>query len=110
MISKRGTRKKKHKDQLADDGIIYDSTLSGIGVQTTREEKDQATIQALEELVFGGKVSFKRSRDRKDSEDEEGSDDEVPSKYDTTGLQTESVWVDEDDEIIRYNCCKFNRQ
>ena len=98
MIRRRGTRK---KDQPADEGFIYDRTPSGVGVQTTREEKDRVTVQALEELVFGGQVSF-HARDREDSAEEE-SDDEVPSKYDTAGLQTESAWVDEDDEVIRYN-------
>lgn len=102
MIRRRGKQKKKQKDQPADEGFIYDSTPSGIGVQTTREKKDNVTIQALEELVFGGQVSFKPIHDRKDSIEEE-SDDEVPSKYDMTGLQTESAaWVDEDDEIVRY--------
>lgn len=102
MLRRRGTRKKKRRDQpAADEGFIYDSTSSGVGVQTAQEEKDHVTIQALEELVFGGQVSFKHARDRKDSAEEE-SDDEVPSKYDMTGLQTESAWVDEDDKTIRY--------
>jgi len=97
----RGKQKKKHKDQTADEGFVYDTTPSGVGVQATREEKDHVTIQALEELVFGGQVSFKRARDSKESVEEE-SDDEISSKYDTTGLQIESAWVDEDDEIVRY--------
>lgn len=102
MIRRPGKQKKKRKDHPADDeGFIYDSTPSGIGVQSTRDEKDHVTIQALEELVFGGQVSFEPVRDRKDSTTEEETDDEVPSKYDTTGLQSESaVWVDEDDEIV----------
>lgn len=105
MIRRPGKQKKKRKDHPTDDeGFIYDSTPSGIGVQSTRDEKDHVTIQALEELVFGGQVSFEPARDRKDSATEEETDDEVPSKYDTTGLQSESaVWVDEDDEIVRYS-------
>ena len=103
MIRRRDKQKKKRKDQLAGEGFVYDSNPSGIGVQTTQEEKDDATIQALEELVFGGQVSFKPARDRKDSSEEDSDDDDVPFKYDTTGLQTESAaWVDEDDEIVRY--------
>lgn len=99
MLRRRGTRKKKQRDQpAADEGFIYESTPSGVGVQTAQEEKDHVTIQALEELVFGGQVSFKHARDSA----EEESDDEVPSKYDMTGLQTESAWVDEDDETVRY--------
>lgn len=104
MIRRRDKQKKKRKDPVAGEGFVYDSTPSGIGVQTTQEEKDNATIQALEELVFGGQVSFKPARGTKDSTDEESEgDDDVPSKYDTTGLQTQSAaWVDEDDEIVRY--------
>lgn len=101
MIRRRDKQKKKRKDQPADEGFIYDTTPSGIGVKTPRGETDHVTIQALEELVFGGQVSFKPVRDRKDSTDEE-SDDKAPSKYDTTGLQRESAaWVDEDDETVR---------
>lgn len=100
MIRRRDKQKKKRKDQPADEGFIYDTTPSGIGVKTPRGETDHVTIQALEELVFGGQVSFKPVRDRKDSTDEE-SDDKAPSKYDTTGLQRESAaWVDEDDETV----------
>ena len=106
MIRRRDKQKKKRKDQLASEGFVYDSTPSGIGVQTTQEEKDNATIQALEELVFGGQVSFKPARDTKDSieeESEDDNDDDVPYKYDVSGLQTQSsAWVDEDDEIVRY--------
>ena len=101
MIRRRGKLKKKQKEQFNDEGFVYDTTPAGIGVKTTREEADHATIQALEELVFGGQVSFKPARDRKDSTEEE-SDDEGPSKYETTGLQTESAaWIDEDDETVK---------
>lgn len=101
MIRRQNKKKKQRKDQiLTDEGFMYDTTPSGVGVQTTRKQEDHVTIQALEELVFGGQVSFKPARD---SREEEESDDEVPYKYDTTGLQKDpAAWVDEDDEVIRY--------
>jgi len=97
---RRNSKKKKSKDSLADDGgYLYDRKLSGIGVNGTTEDPDHVTSKALEELVFGGQVSFKRARDSSDSED--NSENDAPDKYDTSGLQRESAWVDEDDEAIR---------
>ena len=98
MISR--IKKKKSKDSLADDGgYLYDRKLSGVGVSGTTEDPDHVTSKALEELVFGGQVSFKRARESSESEDI--SEDEAPDKYDTSDLQRESVWVDDDDETVR---------
>ena len=101
MIRRRGKQKKKQKEQSNDEGFVYDTTPAGIGVKTTKEKADHEAIQALEELVFGGQVSFKPARVREDSMEEE-SDNEGLTKYDTTGLQIESAaWIDEDDETVK---------
>lgn len=97
---RRTSKKKKSVDSLADDGgYLYDKKLFGVGVSGTTEDPDHVTSRALEELVFGEQVSFKRVRESSESED--GSEDEVPDKYDTSDLLRESAWVDEDDETIR---------
>ena len=97
---RRNSKKKKSEVSSADDGgYLYDRKLSGVGVSGTTEDPDHVTSKALEELVFGGQVSFKRARDSSDSEDNYEND--APDKYNTSGLQMDSAWVDEDDETIR---------
>jgi len=97
---RRNSKKKKSKDGTADDGgLLYDRKLSGVGVSGTTEDPDHVTSKALEELVFGGQLSFKNTRDSSESEDD--SENDVPDKYDTSDLQRKSAWVDEDDEAVR---------